>query len=171
MFKVIAGVECPGAEACADPWVPLSVSWQVMLRGGPAYLYVTGQNGGYIELKVDPDTGALYALIVVDLPPITSRIAEPAPVEGGSQSPVFDLGLWEWKVTPDYKELAKRDVDATSMLAHSTQGNFFVLWFSSSSVGRYLQCGGVRVGISRGGELVNVMVQRPLVAKPELLMG
>jgi hypothetical protein len=54
MLKVLGSAECPGATASADPWIPLTVSWQVNLRGGPLYLYVAGDDGGYIELKLIP---------------------------------------------------------------------------------------------------------------------
>ena len=171
MFKVLGGVECPGATASADPWIPLIVSWQVSLLGGPLYLYVTGNDGGYVELKVDPNSGALYALVIVDLPPMTDRTVEIGPLEAGSLSPIFDLGLWEWKVTPDYKEPAKCDIDATSPLNYSTPGDLFALWFSDVPIGRYLACGDARVGVSPSDELVNIVVPRPPIIKPELSTG
>ncbi|MEU7531753.1 hypothetical protein AB0A74_38880 [Saccharothrix sp. NPDC042600] len=171
MFKVLKSVECSVATASADPWIPLTVSWQLRLRGRPLYLCVTGDDGGYVELKVDPDSGALYALVLVDLPPLTDRPVEHAPVERESLSPVFDLDLWEWKITPDYKEPAKFDVDATSSLAYSTVGDLSALWFSCSPVGRYLECGEVRVGVSDIDELVSIVVRRPPVIKPDLSMA
>ena len=171
MFKVLGGAECPGATASADPWIPLTVSWQVSLLGGPLYLYVTGSDGGYVELKVDPNSGALYALVIVDLPPLIDRTVESGPSEAGSLSPVFDLGLWEWKVTPDYKEPAKPDIDATIPLSYSTPGDLFALWFSGASTGRYLACGDARAGLSRRDELVNIVVPKPPIIRPELSIG
>ncbi|GIF69375.1 hypothetical protein Ais01nite_74100 [Asanoa ishikariensis] len=171
MFKVLNGVACPGATASADPWIPLTVSWAVSLRGGPLYLYVRGDDGGYVELKVDPDSGALYALVIVDLPQHVDRSVKDAPTKPDPLSPVFDLGLWEWKNTPDYKESAKRDTDATSTLAYSTPGNLFALWFSGSPVSSYLECGAVRVGVSDVDELVGIVVNRPPVIEPVLTRG
>jgi hypothetical protein len=168
MFKVLDGVGCPGASASADPWVPLSVLWQISLRGGPLYCYVTGDDGGYVELKIDPDSGALCALIVIDLPPLVDRPIGEARIEPGSLSPVFDLELWEWKTTPDYKEPAKHDIDKVGTLARSTSGEFFVLWFAHCPVDRYLECGEARVGVSSDGELVNIVVRQPPVIRPEL---
>lgn len=171
MFKVLAGAECPGATASADPWIPLTVSWQVSLRGGPLYLYVTGHEGGFVELKVDPDSGALHALVIVDLPPAINRSVDNALAEAGSRSPVFDLDMWEWKITPDYKEPSKRDIDLTSPLAYSAPDDLFALWFSDSHVTHYLECGEARVGISGVSELVSIVVRRPPVIKPELSIG
>lgn len=170
MVKVLASAGCYGATASADPWVPLTVSWQVDMRGGPLYLYINGQDGGYVELNVDPDTGSLCDLVVVDLPPVVDRVPEAAPTDR-ALTPVLDLDLWEWKITPDYKEPGRRDIDAVSLLAHSMPGELFALWFSDLPVGRYLVCGEARVGISVSGDLVSVVVPRPPVVKPKLSMG
>jgi hypothetical protein len=171
MFKVLDGLECPRATTSADPWIPLAVSWQVSLRGGPLYLYISGHEGGYVELKVDPDSGALYALVIVDLPPVIERAVDEALIVPGSRSPVFDVDLWEWKVTPDYKEPAERGLDATSVLGYSTPGDLFALWFSESAVSRYFECGEARVGVSDVDELVSIVVRQPPVVKPDLLMS
>lgn len=171
MLRVLGQIECLGATASADPWIPLTVTWQVGLRGGPLYLYVTGQEGGYVELKIDPDSGGLYALVIVDLPPQIERNVGHARVETGLNTPVFDLGLWEWKVTPDYKEPVKHDIDVTSALGYSTPDDSFALWFSYSEVSHYLATGDVRVGVSLDGGLVTIVVPRPPVVEPQLSRG
>lgn len=163
MLKVLNSVKCSGATSSADPWIPLTVSWQVDLRGGPLYLFLTGRHGGFVELKVDPDSGALYALVIVDLPPVVDRRVESAQVEPGSLVPVFDLNLWEWKVTPDYREPSRRDIDVNSELAYSMTEDLLVLWFSESAVREYFACGDIRVGIAASGELVSVVVPRPVI--------
>jgi hypothetical protein len=86
---------------------------------GPLYLLVNGDQGGYVELKVDPNSGALCGLVVVDLPLYVERAVVPAEVLAGSNVPVLDLDIWEWKVTPDYKEPLKNHADDVSPLAHS----------------------------------------------------
>lgn len=91
-------------------------------------------------------------------------------MEVGSLTPAFDLDLWEWKVTPDYKEPAKNWAKATCALSYSTPDNVFALWFSDASVRRYFRCGDVSVGTSRDDGLVNIVVHEPPAISPELLM-
>ncbi|WP_415646260.1 hypothetical protein [Stackebrandtia soli] len=171
MLQILGDVECSGAIAEADPWIPLTVLWQISWRGGPLYLSIHGDDGGYVALKVDPDSGALYSLVVSGLPPESDRPIDDAPTVPGSWSPVFDVNMWEWKVTPDYREPSQFHIDATSPLYHSAPGDLLAVWFSDSPVSRYLACGEVRVGVSSIDELVSVVVRRPPVTMPELLPG
>ena len=168
MLKVLAGAACLGATVSADPWVPLTISWHLSMQGGPLRLYLTGDEGGYVELNVSPDSGALSRLVLVNVPPTTDRIFE---VPGGAAeqlSPVLDLGLWEWKVTPDYREPASRDAELSSTLTYSKRSDEFTLWFSGSPVVRIITCGKVCVGVSQDNEMVAIRVPTPEIVEPEL---
>ncbi|GAB3661202.1 hypothetical protein GCM10028833_41200 [Glycomyces tarimensis] len=158
MLRVLGKASCSGVEATGDRWVPLAVYWGVNLRDGPLYLFVTGREGGYIELKVDPNSGALYGLVIINLPPRSERAVEATGIEPESGVPVFDLELWDWKVTPDYREPAGRDAEMDSRLWYSTPSGHFALWFSSSAVRQYLTAGDVSVGVSSNEDLVCIVV-------------
>ena len=171
MLKVLDAAECSGAVAEADPWIPLTVSWQTNSYGWVLYMCVADSERNRVELSVDSDSGALFRMVVLDLPPEIARPVDEAPTVPGSWSPVFDVNMWEWKVTPDYREPSQFHIDATSPLYHSAQDGLLAVWFSDSPVSRYLACGEVRVGVSSIDELVSVVVRRPPVTMPELLPG
>jgi hypothetical protein len=103
MLTVTGRIDCPSATASSDPWIPLNVKWQVPL-GGTLNLYITGSDGGYVELRVDLDAAPLHAMVVIDLPPKIEREIPTLPTESIHTTVVLDLDLWEWKVTPDYKD-------------------------------------------------------------------
>jgi hypothetical protein len=109
--------------------------------------------------------------VIVDLPPEVERVVDSAPAQFNSHSPVLDVGLWEWKITPDYKEPSKHDIDVTSSLAYSTPRDLFALWFSDAPVSRYLACGETRVGVSASDEPVNIVVTRPTSRKAKPIVG
>jgi hypothetical protein len=137
-------------------------------RGRPLRLYITGASGGYVEMKLDPDSGALYEVVVVDLPPLVEREVEAAPVADRAVSPVLDRELWPWRITPDYREPMRRDIDITEELAYSRSSEVFSLLFSSSRVSSYLACENVKVGLSEDSELVSIVTPSPPIIEPEL---
>lgn len=61
----------PGATVSTDPHIPLIVEWQFELWGDALYLSVTGDEGGFLELTVDSHSGALYRLVLLNVPPFT----------------------------------------------------------------------------------------------------
>jgi hypothetical protein len=165
VIRILSDIPCSGSSSQADPWVPLTVSWQVSSHGAPMNLYVRGEDGGYVELKVDPETFALQRLVVVDVPPTSERIIERS--TGIRESaPVLDCNLWEWKTTPDYTEPMRRDADTTAPLSLSRDGESVALWFSNDEAARFLSCENVIVGVSGDAAMVCVIVPPPAIDEP-----
>ena len=57
MIKVVGRAACGGEESRADPWIPFIVNWRFEERAGTLNLYVRGENGGYLEMRVDERCG------------------------------------------------------------------------------------------------------------------
>lgn len=154
MIQTTGTAPCQGSTAECDPWVPLRISWHDNGRQ-PLYLMVTGTNGGYVEIKVDPETGALVGLTVIDLPPM---VAGPAPETSGSTEeavvPTLDVTLW-----PHRDQLAtdRRVARAECGLGACPSPGRFTLVFSAEPSSRRTQCGGTTVELSASGELTRVI--------------
>ncbi|KAA2263020.1 hypothetical protein F0L68_11245 [Solihabitans fulvus] len=121
-----------------------------------------------MELKIAPDSGALLGLVMIDVPPKVDRAID---IEGNFETgvPVLDTKMWPWKVTPDYSEPEKRDIDSTEDLACSSGDDSFVLWFSSVAAIKYLRCGDVAVGMSSDDELVCMVATRLSISTADML--
>jgi len=74
--------------------------------------------------------------------------------------------MWQWRVTPDYVEPAKRDVSISQHLAWLVEGDTVSLQFGAPQASSFVSSGDVEFGISEYGELVCVAVRRPDVAVP-----
>lgn len=168
MIKVIGSKGSEMAYAEADPWIGFKASWIMDLNDEPLYLFMTGLSGGYVEFKVHPQSCALYKVIVVDMPPRVSRDIDPASTADSFGAPIIDKGIWSWKVTPDYIEPAKRDVEITGDISYSRSKGMFSLWFSSSLMSSFITCGDVRVGISKDSELVCISSPEPQIVEPDI---
>lgn len=159
-IKVVSSVPSPPAVATVDPWIPLSVVWEIDPFVSPLYLFVHDPEQGYVELKIHPQSGALVGIVLIDLP--RTADAEPATDDAAaardSESPVLDLTLWSWKETPDYREPTRRDIDVEAALSLSSAEDMMSIWFEAKPVARFLQAGNARVGVSRDDELVVITV-------------
>lgn len=166
MIKVVGHSPCAAAQIQADPWIPLMVNWQLEGRSGLLNLYIQGNDGGYVEMRVDERSGALVELVVIEAPP---EAAQRFPVPEDSKNlgtVVLDREMWEWRVTPDYAEPAKRDVSILQHLAWSTQGDNVFLQFGDSQASWFVGSGDTKFAISESGELVCMAVRRPEVELP-----
>ncbi|MGY4645844.1 hypothetical protein [Cellulomonas sp. URHB0016] len=155
MIKIVGTVSCQSAFSEPDPWIPLKVTWGDLAPAPRLYLFVSDPRQGYVELKIDPDSGALRGFVVINLPAMVDRELEPAIVRD-RQIALLDLGNWPWKVTPDYSEPERLDIDIESSLACSSSHNRLVIWFSDEPIAKFLQVESIRIGVSSGGELVAI---------------
>ncbi|WP_157577059.1 hypothetical protein [Saccharomonospora iraqiensis] len=128
-------------------------------------MFIYGESDGFIEFKLDPVSGGLRNVVVIDLPPLIGREIEDISSVDHSASPAFDRELWPWKVTPDYSEIAERDIDMVEYLAFSESGGVIALWFSNNPVESYLVCGEVKVGVTSRSELVNIVTPKPPISE------
>ncbi|SFF11777.1 hypothetical protein SAMN05421541_106165 [Actinoplanes philippinensis] len=157
---------CSSSTAEADPWVPLKVSWEVPRLDGALYVNLTGTGGGLVELRVDGASGALFELVVVDELPTVRRDLPVALPEDSGQAAEVDRDIWEWKVTPDYREVAKRTLDRSAELGISHHAGLTTVWLGAAEPARLLRAAAVRVGVAASGELVCVSTPTPEVVDP-----
>lgn len=166
MIKVVGHSPCTATQIQADPWIPLMVNWQLEGRSGLLSLYIQGTGGGYVEMRVDERTGALAELVVIESPPGTARRCSVPEGPKPTGTLVLDREMWQWRVTPDYVEPAKRDVSISQHLAWLVEGDTVSLQFGAPQASSFVSSGDVEFGISEYGELVCVAVRRPDVAVP-----
>ncbi|MBW3084965.1 hypothetical protein KEM60_01156 [Austwickia sp. TVS 96-490-7B] len=158
-IRLLASAPSPAAKVAVDPWIPLSVVWDVEPDVSPLYLFVRDPDQGYVELKVHPESGALVGAVIIDLPRPDEHLRRlrGASTPQRSETAVLDLEIWPWKETPDYREPARRDIDVECPLSLTAASDQMTIWFSSLPVAQVLKAGPVEVGVSMEGELVAVM--------------
>jgi hypothetical protein len=166
VIKVVGSASAEGAQVSADPWIPLMVYWGTAAAMGHLDLYIDGSDGGYVELRVDAVTGALTELVVLESPP--HRGAEYLAGEVSTQTgvPTIDLAMWEWRVTPDYEEPARKDARVKQRLSRWESASVVALQFSDDPPDHLLSAGDVRIGVSSSGELVCLIAEKPGVVVP-----
>ncbi|MBG6099515.1 hypothetical protein [Nocardioides luteus] len=154
LISVIGTVECTGAEVESDPWIPLKISWWPRGPRQPLYLRVSGANGGEVELKVDPDNGALIQMIIITQPLVVTvargesaeqrRIAE--------RTVVLDRSRWaeDGSIVKNVQDLVLvRDQGAAE------------LRFADAEVVSRVWCGDVVVGLSAESSLISIGAVSP----------
>ncbi|WP_146167730.1 hypothetical protein [Micromonospora sp. MH33] len=143
----------------ADAYIPLKVSFDVTQGGQPLYLRLRGELGGEAELKIDPVSGALVQVTVIDPPPeVDHAPAATSTSESENCVPVLDRYLWPWKRTPDYEEPVRRVIHQAAHLGMSgNQQPSYVEFSTGRAVGSY-RCGPVVFGVSAQEELVNMVI-------------
>lgn len=167
MIRVVDCAPCGPIEVTADPGIPLSVKWQLAVRSGILNLYIRGIDGGYVEMRVDESTGALVELVVIQAPPDgPSRCSIPSDLPT-SETVVLNREIWEWHVTPDYIEPARRDASVSQKLSWSVLDNTVSLLFGESEVSRLIGSPDAVVGISKSRELACMTVRLPNVELPQ----
>lgn len=165
-------IRTDGAEPCrlalvdSDPWVPLTVVWADAVPAPRLRLYVRDPQQGYVELKVDPGSGGLRGIVVIDTPRLVDREQPGGAAVVRDMVPRLDLQMWPWKLTPDYREPLLEDVDVQCSLALSITDERFTVWFADDAVEKSLLAGSARVGISEGGGLVFIDVPLGGIASP-----
>ncbi len=156
MIKIVSAVPCSPARATVDPWVPLTIEWNIPLNGGALYLFARDPDDGYVEFKLDPDSGALVGMTVIDSPRETTRAIVRSTDTSVSESPVVDLEFWPRTETPDYTEPKTNDFDLEVTLSQTATDGAIAVWFSDQPVARLVVSGDVSVGVAATGELVVV---------------
>jgi hypothetical protein len=163
MIKLAGSAPCSGVTVENDPWIPLKITWLPRPSGRPLYLRLSGENGGEVELKVDEVSGCLVQMIVIDDPPTA-----PPPIENVAPSfpeslvPVFDLV--PWRGVNDRGSVASDSgrhlVSISVEMGCWRKPDRIGIVFSASDVQSVLGCEGVLVGVSKDGDLVEVISAR-----------
>jgi hypothetical protein len=160
VVKVVGSAKCSSVTVEADYWIPLKVTWNVERRTGVLYLFVSGEDGGYVELKADEHTGALLQFVVVEAPPVSTEhswVAELA--EEGT--PLLDTAMWDWRITPDYAEPAGREISVVQRMSMSMGDRMLLVAVSDRPPSYFIGSAEARVGITDDGEMVCLVARNP----------
>ena len=68
MVRTVGVAASTGAVLETDRWVPLMLEWDCVISDAPLNLFIKAPTHGFVELKIDPDTGALIGFVIIDLP-------------------------------------------------------------------------------------------------------
>lgn len=162
VIQTIGSSEGEGAVVERDPWIALSIEWLPRPHGQPLYVRASGTRGGELELKVDPSTGLLVKAVVIEAPPTVEapRASSGVSVQECSV-PILDPILWQGAGLQDLsaENLAGKVVSCTMDLGFWETGSEVGLIFEDSVPDRYLSCGGVQVGVSVSGSIVEIRTQ------------
>jgi hypothetical protein len=162
VIKVIGDTACAEALVESDPWIPLKVTWLPRPALQPLYLRISGDQGGEVELKVDPSTGALVQLVVIDSPPPGEGVDEPGSHDGSQcQAPIIDRTIWGngGEAPSGYAQFGGSVVSTTERLRCTRKDSLLRLVFADLEPSTYLRCGDVRVGVSREHDFVEIIVR------------
>lgn len=165
MIHVVGEADCSSAAVESDDWIPLKVSWWPRRQVQPLYLRITGANGGEAELKVDPATGALVQVIVIDEPPALPE--DPSDRKASddavlNKTPAIDRSPWGLRDESEGDVVGRPPVFTVMQdLAIYRRAGVALLKFSSNPAVEWMRCDGVVVGISADRTLVSVEAQLP----------
>jgi hypothetical protein len=155
MITVVGELPCAGVTVESDPYLPLTVTWQVPHAGQPLYLRLSGTGGGELEFKVDPVSGVLLEAIVIESPPEPpDRAAPPDPEPSPGVAAVCDRRAWFGGEPADPHAPARRVVSERRDLSMGTTGERTLVLLSRRPAVRHLRCGTAGVGVDDAGELV-----------------
>jgi hypothetical protein len=159
MITVVGELPCAGVTVESDPYIPLTVTWQVARAGQPLYLRLSGTGGGELEFKVDPVSGALLEAIVIESPPASAAPVDPPPAESPpGVTAVCDRRAWFDDDPADPHAPARRVLSEQRELRRGTIGERAVVLLSGRPAARHLRCGPAGVGVAGDGELVSLWV-------------
>ncbi|MCP2269155.1 hypothetical protein LV75_001643 [Actinokineospora diospyrosa] len=152
VIKLLGTAFCDAATAVYDHSILMDVSWEPGFAGMPLYLCVSGSEGGELELKVDPRTGALLRFIVIISPPETVELAVPRAATSLSQTVTVDRSLWE-PVRNDYDPSVAYLEEPLSL---NRSGDWVEVAFSNNPTAHHVWADQVRVGITPDHTLATI---------------
>jgi hypothetical protein len=160
VIKVVGPTACAEAVVEQDPWIILKITWLPRPSAQPLYLRISGEQGGELELKVDPVSGTLLQVVVIDPPPATMDVPNSDNWTSREEClvPLIDLSQWmtsELENAP-LIDMGGEVISISTSLGFWSTGSRTGISFGNHASARYLVCGRVRVGISCNGHLAEI---------------
>lgn len=156
MLKVVRVGDPRRVSVESDECISLAVDW---VRAGsvrPVYYRVSGDATGDVEIKLEPHTGEVIGLVVIEPP--TERIAPPNSVDEARNGSVF-VDLTEWSPNPDLSPQREVVHDKQALAMGETEDRIYYSWLRDSP-DDFVWSANVGLGISAGGLLTGVLVLR-----------
>ncbi|MDF3289308.1 hypothetical protein [Streptomyces silvisoli] len=157
MIRVVDSIACSEASLECDPWIPMKVTWEPRPLETPLYLRISGSNGGEVEVKVDPTTGMLVQVVVIEEPRQVSGTG-PLPTEPKTQqhSPVIERTPWGLGHGSDGVNHSVSAVSAIEDIGFVRTADHIELVFVDQKPARYVCCGNVAVAVSDQGGMAAI---------------
>ena len=151
------------AEARFDDYIPLSVNWVPAGGVRPIYYRIQSDDGGDIELKIEPLRGELVGATVIDSPgrrvEVPQTIYVPSQVKEGS---VF-VNIEPWNPNPDNVP-AKRVIYEKDALGWGEDEVYLYYTFSYTTPNRFIFAGDAGFGIADSDTLSALISKKPSVS-------
>jgi hypothetical protein len=159
MLKAIDVLTCTTVEVESDAYVPLTITWGTDSRLQPLYWRISGSNGGEVEIKVDPQSGMIRELVVIDEPPGTVDTSPPRSLpKTDTGIPAFDRSPWGISTNPDYSKFQSRVITSNEVIAFSREHGTARLLFPAKQTARVLMCEYSQIHLAGDGSLSAVVV-------------
>jgi hypothetical protein len=139
-----------------DDYVSLAVDWVEAGSVRPVYYRVSAEDSGDVEVKLEPHTGELIGLVVIESP--TERIPIPDAVDRGRLGSIY-VDLAEWGLNPD--RFPRREVihDKQILGVGEAEDKIYYSWLPESP-DRFVWSGKVGLGVTANDLLTGVLVTR-----------
>jgi hypothetical protein len=159
MIKAIDVLTCTSVEVESDAYIPLTITWATDSSLQPLYWRISGSNGGEVEIKVDPRSGIMRELVVIDEPPGTFDTSTPGSIpKMDTGIPVFDRSSWGISTNPDCSKFQSRVITSREVIAFSRKQRTARLIFPAKQTARVLVCGNSQIHLAGDGSLSAVVV-------------
>jgi hypothetical protein len=160
MLFVVRTEEPRNAEVRSDDYIPLSVNWVRVGSVRPIYYRIQSDDGGDIELKIEPLRGELVGATVIDSPKrrlhVPQAIHAPARVTEGS---VF-VNLELWEPNPDNVP-TKQVIYEKDDLGWGEDEVYLYYAFSDTTPDRFIFAGDAGFGITDSNILSALISKKP----------
>lgn len=152
------------AEIRSDDYVPLSVNWVAIGSVRPIYYRLQSDDGGDIELKIEPLRGELIGATVIDSPMRRAQVPEAANIPSrATQGSVF-VGLELWDPNPDNVP-TKEVVYEKSDLGVGEDADYLYYTFADAVPDKFIFAGRAGFGVADSGMLSAIISQKPRVTE------
>lgn len=152
------------AEIRSDDYIPLSVNWVPIGSVRPIYYRVQSDDGGDIELKIEPLRGELVGATVIDSPMRHVQVPQAAYMPSRvTQASVF-VNRELWNLNPDNvptKEVTYEKGD----LGVGEDECYFYYTFSDGVPDKFIFAGRAGFGVTDSGMLSALISKKPSVAE------
>lgn len=151
------------AEVRSDAYIPLSVSWVTIGSVQPIYYRIQSDDGGDVELKIEPLRGELVGAVVIDSPVRHVQVPQAAHMPSRvTQGSVF-VSLELWNPNPDNVP-TKKVIYEKGDLGAGEDRVYLYYAFSDAVPARFIFAGRAGFGITDSGVLSALISKKPSAA-------
>jgi hypothetical protein len=137
-------------------YICLAVDWVPPASVRPVYYRVHGELSGDVEVKLEPNTGEVIGLVVIEPPSNRIRVPRSA-LERGSGSGAVFIDLEEWDLDADHFPRRQVVHDKQTLALGEAEGSIYYSWFDEEP-DRFIWSGSVGLGITVSNKLSGIVL-------------